>query len=114
MSAADQTERWTLCIDRSMNGPLYVPSVARNCAHRPPPPPFEHVEVVPASALDAARERAERAEAELAEGETFAVVHLHQSGSERWVHTSGKPNMTCDLSTYIETITVRRVTKDNP
>jgi hypothetical protein len=41
--------------------------------------------------------------------ERFSVVHLHQSGKDRWLHTSNKPTHGCDLSTYIETITVRRL-----
>ena len=41
--------------------------------------------------------------------EEFAVVHLHQSGRERWLHTSNKPSYGCDLSTYVETIRVRRI-----
>ena len=79
-TAADQTERWTLCIDRSMRGPLYVPSVARNCAHRPPPPPIEHVDVVPAAALDAERLRAEKVENDLrTEHERLAkLLHSEQ------------------------------------
>lgn len=43
------------------------------------------------------------------EGEEFGVVHLHQSGRERWLHTSNRPSYSCDPDTYIETIHVRRV-----
>ena len=43
--------------------------------------------------------------AEEAERETFAVVHVHQSGTKRWLHSSGWPDSYCDSKTYIETVT---------
>ena len=112
MSAADQTERWTLCIDRSM--PLHLPSVARNCAHRPPSPPIEHVEVVPAAALDAAREEIERWRKEyvaLEEHDYEAVYSAERAEAElakakkllrRCVIDPTSPAVTEDIADFFE------------
>ena len=94
MAAADQSERWTLHNDPYGMRTLCYSSEAGQTRWCNSNGYRDHVEVVPASALDAARERAERAEAELEKAREEIASH-ERAYAEAVGFRAGHPVLCC-------------------